>query len=122
MKKGFSYKREKCPVCDGELSENWIVRHLKAEHATSDLIGYCNLALDEVCAENCVECQNWDFCEYVTATVIPDLLKRLSRHLVVSSHTFEQAERLEDLHDVTMSVIARLRGKHYISANDEVPL
>jgi len=72
-----------------------------------DQICYCGLFLDEVSAENCVECQHWDECEYVMAMVIPDLLERMldwQMHGALASH------------DVVRNVIVRLKGEHYVSA------
>lgn len=90
-----------------------------------ELIDYCNLALDEVSAENCVECQNWDFCEYVTATVIPDLLEGLVDYLendleeASDAYGDEQVKaEVREWVDTVRNVVARLKGEHYVSAND----
>ena len=36
MKKGFKYKTVQCEICGKELSENWYIRHVKAEHAAAE--------------------------------------------------------------------------------------
>ena len=87
-----------------------------------ETIDYCGLVLGEVCAESCVECRHWDFCEYVPAMVIPDLLELLAHYSVIIPQTCEAALAKRELHDIAMSVAARLKGEHYVEANDEVPL
>ena len=76
----------------------------------------------DVSAEDCVTCPYWDSCENVMATVIPDLLELLARAVVTTSQTYEQALIKRELHDIAMSVIARLKGEHFVSANDEMSL
>lgn len=32
MKQGYQFDRETCPVCNEEVSANWMVRHLRRKH------------------------------------------------------------------------------------------
>lgn len=79
---------------------------------------YCDLAFDEVCAENCVTCPYWDGCEYVTATVLPNLLNGLVQYiegdLDEASDAFgddDATEEMRDWVDTVYAVITRLKGE-----------
>lgn len=36
MKPGYNFTVVKCPECGGEFYENWLVRHMKAEHSIKE--------------------------------------------------------------------------------------
>lgn len=92
---------------------------------TPELIDYCDLAMDEVCAENCVDCPYWDGCEHVTAMVLPELLNGLVQYvegdLDEASDAFGDEESVKELQewvDVVYAVIARLKGEQYEERDD----
>lgn len=93
------------------------------------LIGYCDLAFDEICAETCVTCPYWDGCEYVIATVLPGLLNGLVQYvegdLDEASDAYgddDATEEMQDWVDTVYAVIARLKGEQYAVGFDSPDL